>query len=236
MMAKKQQQSWKQKAHSRSPAAVANLRSKHRAARAFSRHRGAHGTAQAPFVPPEDWYEPEGTPGYRFVEQTPGAGYRHVVTPEEVRNRLAQLPESFTVSLEVVQFSKMTRKKRNYPCYGMQWGSTIYLYPIETDLVEHFSSKPKPQQWNEARMYGGQWERDGACGWKLVWSLAAVKDYYLNNILIHELGHLLDERNTSYEDRERYAEWFAVRYGYQMSQRFDPQRRSRKTVRRHHKR
>ncbi len=43
---------------------------------------------------------------------------------------------------------------------------------------------------------------------------AAIKDFYLNNILIHELGHLLDERNTSYTDRERYAEWFAIKYGY----------------------
>jgi hypothetical protein len=29
-----------------------------------------------------------------------------------------------------------------------------------------------------------------------------------------ELGHLIDERNTGYVDRERYAEWFAVQYGY----------------------
>ncbi len=31
---------------------------------------------------------------------------------------------------------------------------------------------------------------------------------------MHELGHLLDDRNTSYVDRERFAEWFAVQYGY----------------------
>ena len=29
-----------------------------------------------------------------------------------------------------------------------------------------------------------------------------------------ELGHLVDERNTSYMARERYAEWFAIQYGY----------------------
>ena len=42
----------------------------------------------------------------------------------------------------------------------------------------------------------------------------AAQDFYLNNILIHELGHLVDERNTGYIERERYAEWFAVQYGY----------------------
>ena len=27
--------------------------------------------------------------------------------------------------------------------------------------------------------------------WRLIWTLPAIKDYYLNNILIHELGHVL---------------------------------------------
>ncbi len=234
-MGRRQSKSWKERNNHRVTAAAANLRSKQRAARGFLRHRGATGTDQGPLIPPEDWYEPEGTAGYRFVVQRPGDGYRHVVTPEEVRDRLAELPGHFTESLEVVQFSRMTRKKRNYPCYGMQWGTTIYLYPVESELIEHFSKQPRPQQWNEARMYGGRWERDGALGWKLIWTVPAIKDYYLNNILIHELGHLLDEKNTGYEERERYAEWFAVHYGYRPSKRMDPARRQRKTVRRHHK-
>ncbi len=233
-MAKKHQKSWKQKPQQRNSAAAASLRTKQRASKAFLRHRGGNGIEQGPLIPPEDWHEPQGHGICEYIVQTAGRGYRHVVTPDEVRARLAELPERFTAPLEVVQFSRMTRKKRNYPCYGMQWGPAIYLYPVEADLVEHFSKKPKPQQWHEARMYGGRWERHGACGWRLIWSLPAIKDYYLNNILIHELGHLLDERNSSYEDREKYAEWFAIQYGYLQSQRFDPYRRGRKTTRRHH--
>ena len=49
---------------------------------------------QEPFAPPEDWHEPTGSEqGYRVISQYPGAGYRHVVTPEQIRTRLAQLPE-----------------------------------------------------------------------------------------------------------------------------------------------
>ena len=32
--------------------------------------------------------------------------------------------------------------------------------------------------------------------WKLIWTEQSIKDFYLNNILIHELGHLLDDRNS----------------------------------------
>src|SRR5687767_14061068 len=76
------------------------------------RARIAQRDQRLPFVPPEDWHEPlEAAPaGYKFVVQAPGEGYRHVVTPDEVRARLEQLPAHFLQPLQVVQFSRMTRK------------------------------------------------------------------------------------------------------------------------------
>ncbi|MEX0586207.1 MAG: hypothetical protein WD176_06170 [Pirellulales bacterium] len=169
-----------------------------------------------PFLPPEDWHEPteRGNGRYRFVIQPPGEGFRHVVTPREVRERFARLPANFTEALEVVQFSRMTRKKLSFPCYGMQWGSALYLYPIEDSLIEQYDTPPRPELYNEARMYGGRWIQGAGSNWTLVWTEAAIKDFYLNNILIHELGHLLDDRNSNYAERERFAEWFAIEYGY----------------------
>jgi len=187
-----------------------------------------------PFMPPENWYEPTENIGrIRFVQQPAGNGYRHVLTPEDVRARLAQLPAQFTAGLEVVQFSRMTRKKQSFPCYGMQWGSTVYLYPIEESLVEQHVQAPKPQIYHEARMFGGEWVQEGDRGWKLIWTESAIRDFYLNNILIHELGHVVDNRNTSYQDRERFAEWFALEYGYKPSRESRPNRAA--VSRRHHK-
>src|SRR3954469_17824991 len=55
-----------------------------------------------PFTPPEDWHEPkEHGRGYKIVVQPPGAGYRHVLTPDEVHARLAQMPPSMTSALEL---------------------------------------------------------------------------------------------------------------------------------------
>lgn len=185
------------------------------------RARGDARNVRTSFIPPETWYEPTGkaSRGFRIIVQPPGAGFVHIVTPQQVRDRLALLPERFTAPLEIVQLSTVTRKKKSFPCYGMQWGTAIYLYPVEEGLVEDYSTPPRPAVYQEARQFGGQWIRDGGSGWKLVWTRQALQDFYLNNVLIHELGHLLDNRNNSYRDRERFAEWFAIEYGYRASRR-----------------
>jgi hypothetical protein len=191
---------------------------------------------RGPYLPPERWYEPreQFTGHFSVIVQPAGNGFRHVVTDDDVRRRLAQLPEWMTKPLQVVQLSQMTRKKRRSPCYGMQWGSTIYLYPIEESLVESFGQPPKPAQRLEAAMYGARWaEQRGQ--WQLIWTEEAIRDFYLNNVLIHELGHILDCRNTRHRDRERYAEWFALEMGYKASRRHDLVQRTvnKYVVRRH---
>lgn len=188
-----------------------------------------------PFSPPEDWHEPhEQDKPVRYVVQKPGEGYRHVVTPDDVGKRLAQLPAEFLADLEVVQLSRMTRKKQSLPCYGMQWGATLYLYPVDEGLVEYFPTPPAPTIAAEARMYGGEWRQESDASWSLHWTEDAIRDFYLNNILIHELGHLLDDRNSTYAARERFAEWFATEYGYRSTGGWTGRPRREPVRRRHH--
>lgn len=168
------------------------------------------------FAAPEKWHEPVGREEFKYVVQAAGLGFIHPVTPAEITARLADLAPSLVEPLEVVQLSTMTRKRKLFPCYGMQWGPNVYLYPIEESLVEVYSRAPKPDQLVEAKMFGGVWTQHGK-QWQLTWTEAAIKDFYLNNVLIHELGHVLDTRNTNAEARERYAIWFATEYGYRAS-------------------
>ncbi len=165
------------------------------------------------FNAPEVWHDPAGRAQVRYVVQPAGDGFLHAVTANEIRERLALLPDRFTRQIEVVQCSTMTRKRQLFPCYGMQWGAAVYLYPIEDSLIEVYRRPPTPQQQIEARMFGGQWSHEGAL-WRLTWTEPTIKDFYLNNVLIHEVGHLNDARNTTSRDRERFANWFAIEYGY----------------------
>jgi hypothetical protein len=196
--------------------ALALAKAARRGVRLSRRARSGQRNVRLPFLPPEDWHEPtERRDGrFRVIVQPAGQGFRHVVTPDEIRARLADLPPKFVAPLEVVQLSRMTRKKQSFPCYGMQWGAAVYLYPIEESLVEEYDRPPRPELYNEARMYGGRWVHGPGTTWSLIWTERAIKDFYLNNILIHEMGHLLDDRNVNYADRERFAEWFAVEFGY----------------------
>lgn len=213
------------------------VRSKRRAVTMGKRARISSSVLRGPYLPPENWHEPREAPTgeYRVIRHPPGAGYRHLLTEEDVRARLAQLPAWMVEPLEVVQFSSMTRKKRHAPCYGLQWGNTIYLYPLEENLIETFCAPPKPAQKIEAAMYGARWELAGGRSWRLIWTEESARDFYLNNVLIHELGHILDNRNTSTKDRERYAEWFALEHGYKATRRAELAQRavSKYTVRRH---
>jgi hypothetical protein len=209
-----------------------------RSRRSFAQGKRERGWERlhCPFLPPEDWYEPSSKKptSYRIVVQEPGEGYRHVVTADAIRHRLSVLPPCMVERLRVIQLSRMTRKKRTLPCYGMQWGSALYLYPVEDTLIEYFARPPLAAERREAEMYGGRWEEDEDGEWRLVWTPATIEDFYLNNILMHELGHLLDDRNRSYTDRERFADWFAIQYGYKSAYRSAPGVASRReTVRRH---
>lgn len=186
------------------------------------RQRGMGGSGEQPaFFAQEDWHKPRGDDESRvlqprFVVQAAGPKFLHPATVPEIRERLTLLPKAVVEKVEIVQLSRMTRKRQLFPCYGMQWGASVYLYPIEESLVETYVRPPTPQQQIEARMFGGIWSKSDR-EWTLTWTHEALKDFYLNNVLIHEIGHVLDTRNTRTEDRERYANWFAIEYGYRVS-------------------
>lgn len=185
----------------------------HRPIAAFRQRITHAGGKLEDFSAPEVWHEPDQSQTCRFINQPPGNGFVHPVTMAEIRDRLSDLPRRFSSVVDVVQLSSMTRKRRLFPCYGMQWGTAVYLYPIEETLIETYYRPPSPQQVIEARMFGGIWSQSGR-EWRLNWTASTIKDFYLNNVLIHEVGHVVDTRNTNQRDRERYANWFAIEYGY----------------------
>lgn len=138
-----------------------------------------------------------------------GKGYVHVLNEADIRFRLAELPPHLLNHVSCIVLPRMTRKRKLFNIYGMQWAESIYLYPMPVDLRVGDSHALLPAHVAEARQFDAEVEE----GPVIQWTPETIRHYYLENILIHELGHTLDQRNTSDKDREAYAEAFARKWG-----------------------
>jgi len=175
--------------------------------------------------PTEIFYESRGyrdTPGQlpRYILQQPRDEYIHVVTPQEAVDRLSLLENDVgrEIAIEIVQFSTGTNKQMRDLLYGLQWGTSIYLYPMHESLTEQLAEPLNPIARQEYEKYGAKYVVKNPDEWSIQWGLETIRDFYLNNILIHEAGHMDDDRNTSPAKREAYANWFAETYGYPRSE------------------
>ena len=169
------------------------------------------------FSAPETWHEPQGLDDIRYELQSAGEGYLHPVAPDEVQDRIRMLPERLTESIEVVRFSSMTRTSQPVSAVWNAVGCEHLPVPHRsfTGRILRTTAESSAQL-IESRMFGGEWKQvDGI--WTLTWTRETIRDFYLNNVLIHEIGHVNDLRNTNSAARERYANWFATEYGYRTS-------------------
>lgn len=159
----------------------------------------------------EKLIEGDGDGIYYHVEPA-GRGYVHTVTESEVAARFAELPAHLVSTLNCVVLPRMTRKRKIINIYGMQWAETIYLYPMPADLRVGDKHTLTEAVLAEARQFGATIEEHSG-GPVIQWTPETIKPYYLENILLHELGHVVDRKNTSEKDREAFAEHFARQYG-----------------------
>lgn len=81
-------------------------------------------------------------------------------------------------------------------------------------MTEKYKRLPPP---NIKREY----ERAGATYyfknnfWHREFTIESLKQFYLNDVLLHEIGHHVDRKNNkSNNQSERFAEWFAGEYGF----------------------
>ena len=97
---------------------------------------------QMPFSPPEDWHEPVGdVDGYRIIEQSPGAGYRHVVTPEQIRQRNAwitiQKSHAIANGVPVLFSNRLGREQAESADIVIDfWGSSHIIGPFGEVLAK----------------------------------------------------------------------------------------------------
>ncbi len=141
------------------------------------------------------------------------------VTPDEVRRKLNSLPTHFLKELKGVMLlggsnKQLKTARGNLSCFGAYFDEVIFLFPFpKKEITTCCVTLPPPHLKKD-------YEKAGAIyffkkqKWYRYFSKKALKTFYLNDVLVHELGHHVDRNTKNERKAEGYAEWFAREYGY----------------------
>ena len=145
-------------------------------------------------------------------------------TIDEIEFALGQLPNEHTVAITHVWLKKI--KKGDYEAGDSPQGSLIsgskvvlvVLYPFPVDLKMRFGMKKPLKQ--ALRFYEGYCcdLRQDETGWFLMWTEEEVKRYFLERLLLREIGHSVDDYyngvgRLSRKKGEEFADQYAYYWG-----------------------
>lgn len=133
-----------------------------------------------------------------FMVDNPSRDFYFPVTVKEVKETIALLPKDHTHHLTHVWFQKIRKSdylkgetfQASFIC-----GSGVYLivlHPFPRDNKMRLGkTKPLKRILNYYKDYTTQLDKDKD-GWFLLWTEAQIKKYYLQSLLLHEIGHSID--------------------------------------------
>ena len=172
---------------------------------------------------------PEAAGGFSVHCRGPHPEFLQPVSEEDVLDHLGSMPSRFLCDLKGVFLLGGSRKQASVALsrlfrYGAYWQGMIFLHPFPRSMMRmRFPRLPKPSIMQDYLRAGAQFEREGDA-WLCVFTPQSLRQFYLCDVLTHELGHHVDRHNLhplrsrkTNGKAERYAEWFAVTHGYARS-------------------
>ncbi len=169
-----------------------------------------------------------------FIVDNPSRDFYFPVTVDEVKKILGRLPKDHTDHLTHIWFQKI--KKTEY-LDGKTFqgsfvcGSGVYLIilnPFPTDNKMRFGkNKPLTKILNYYKDFTIDLKEDGD-GWYLKWTEEKIKRYYLENLLLHEIGHSIDSFYKRYwskateQKRENWADNYVAVWADQIRENYEP--------------
>lgn len=153
-----------------------------------------------------------------FIVDNPSRDFYFPVTMDEVKETLKRLPDEHTAHLTHIWFQKI--KKADYTAgetfqASFICGSGVYLivlHPFPLDNKMRLGKlKPTKRILNFYKDYTTVLKEDRD-GWYLLWTRQKIKQYYLESLLLHEIGHSIDSFYKRYwskaagKKREKWAD------------------------------
>ncbi len=146
----------------------------------------------------------------RFIKDKVPQGYVYPCSVKEIKEVIAKLPPEHLEGLKRIRLSY--QKDANADASYID--GTITIYAIPHDFKQIFSIRPPDAVIKEHSRFGAIWRKIGM-SWYCYWQHGLYKDYILKHVLLHELGHHMDEYHMrrGQEGREKFAEKYALQMG-----------------------
>ncbi len=156
-----------------------------------------------------------------YIVDNPSRDFYFPVSVEEIKTFLNRLPKEHSKNLTHVWLRKMSakeyEKERIQGCFicGSRV-NLIILYPFPKHLTMIFGKKkPSKKRLKWYAAYAPELKEEGGI-WKLVWTEEKIKNYYLEGLLLHEIGHQMDSIYKRYWSKNyaKRAEDFADNFAF----------------------
>jgi len=158
-----------------------------------------------------------------FIVDNPSRDFYFPISVDDIKNILEKLPKEHTEHLTHIWLRKI--KRNDYleddslqGCFIV--GSGVFLiimhpFPKNNKMV-FGKKKPLQKTLNFYKKYTTELSQDSDGYWYLQWTEDLIKRYYLESLLLHEIGHSIDSFYTSFWSKasNRKKEVFANSYAY----------------------
>ncbi|NOQ73479.1 MAG: hypothetical protein GQ574_15850 [Crocinitomix sp.] len=167
-----------------------------------------------------------------FIVDNPSRDFFFPVTKEDIQEQLKNLPDYQIKWLSYIWLKKQSQKEFDNEnslqgCYI--WGGGIQLitlYSFPNDLKMNFGKKrPKQSTLNWYKAFCSRLVEEKQ-NWYLQWTKEEIKNYYLNGLLLHEIGHHIDNQYkysiASITKAEKWADNYALYWSNKIRENIEP--------------
>jgi hypothetical protein len=132
-------------------------------------------------------------------------------TVTDVAEVLSSIPREFVTGLGGVYLMGGTaRQARTHAVtYGMYWRDQIFLFPVSARKLETgWTGSSNPAELQRYRAAGASLKTTRR-ETLVTFDQQSLRSFYLDDVLLHEVGHHTDRVHRSQREKEGFAHWFA---------------------------
>lgn len=153
-----------------------------------------------------------------LIQDNPSRDFFFPISVEEALTAIKALPNNAHKGITHIwlrRFKKSEFEKGKLPLAELIWGSgvrVIILYPFPKNMIMNFGvQKPSNRRINELAKWNTGLKKEKN-KWVMEWELESLREYYVSNLLYHEVGHHVDQYYREYKKSEEFANQYAIQH------------------------